>query len=192
MWNAVIKTDAWEIVLVAARGDTFPSYPEDDYEETNSTEVPIRSRSQQRILTPSPANFADIFSLLTPTSQVLDSTINDDPTPVISTAATPTTHYPLLPSTIKTPTITERTTSTADPTPTKAKDPDAEVCSGRPFDSFMQLKNGSMYAFRGKCLTAKNKNVNSIQNDFTFFIVVTCGQFWFICSVPVLPAWVPS
>uniref|UniRef100_A0A672JJ25 Vitronectin a n=1 Tax=Salarias fasciatus TaxID=181472 RepID=A0A672JJ25_SALFA len=32
------------------------------------------------------------------------------------------------------------------PTP----DPDAQVCSGRPFDSFMQVKNGSMYAFRGE------------------------------------------
>ncbi|KAM3875244.1 vitronectin a [Diretmus argenteus] len=33
---------------------------------------------------------------------------------------------------------------------TEAPDPDAEICSGKPFDSFMQLKNGSIYAFRGK------------------------------------------
>lgn len=33
---------------------------------------------------------------------------------------------------------------------TEAPDPDAEVCSGRSFDSFMQLKNGSIYAFRGE------------------------------------------
>ncbi|XP_041797088.1 vitronectin a [Chelmon rostratus] len=33
---------------------------------------------------------------------------------------------------------------------TEAPDPDAMVCSGRPFDSFMQLKNGSMFAFRGE------------------------------------------
>ncbi|GLD66292.1 vitronectin-like protein, partial [Lates japonicus] len=32
---------------------------------------------------------------------------------------------------------------------TETPDPDAEVCSGRSFDSFMQLKNGSIYAFRG-------------------------------------------
>ncbi|CAJ1065564.1 vitronectin a [Xyrichtys novacula] len=32
---------------------------------------------------------------------------------------------------------------------TAAPDPDAEVCSERPFDSFMQMKNGSIYAFRG-------------------------------------------
>ncbi|TNN49415.1 Disks large 4 [Liparis tanakae] len=29
------------------------------------------------------------------------------------------------------------------------EDPDAEVCSGRPFHSFMQQKDGSMFAFRG-------------------------------------------
>lgn len=28
-------------------------------------------------------------------------------------------------------------------------DPDAAPCSGRPFDAFLQLKNGSIYAFRG-------------------------------------------
>lgn len=34
--------------------------------------------------------------------------------------------------------------------PTKAPDPDAVVCSRRPFDSFMQQKNGSIFAFRGE------------------------------------------
>uniref|UniRef100_A0A3Q3WZV6 SMB domain-containing protein n=1 Tax=Mola mola TaxID=94237 RepID=A0A3Q3WZV6_MOLML len=29
-------------------------------------------------------------------------------------------------------------------------DPDAAPCSGRPFDAFLQLKNGSIYAFRGE------------------------------------------
>lgn len=33
---------------------------------------------------------------------------------------------------------------------TEAADPDAVVCSGRPFDSFMHLKNGSTLAFRGE------------------------------------------
>lgn len=158
MWNAMTKTDAWETILVAARGDTFPSYPEDDYDgETNSTGVPIRSRSQQKFLTPSPTTFGEIFRLLAPTSQVLNSTINDEPTSVIATITTPTTPYSPLPSTIKIPTTTAFTSSTPDTTPTKAKDPDAEVCSGRPFDSFMQLKNGSIYAFRGKCLTQQSE-----------------------------------
>ncbi|XP_037322189.2 vitronectin a [Pungitius pungitius] len=34
--------------------------------------------------------------------------------------------------------------------PTEAPDPDAVVCSRRPFDSFMQQKNGSIFAFRGE------------------------------------------
>ncbi|CAB1418244.1 unnamed protein product [Pleuronectes platessa] len=34
--------------------------------------------------------------------------------------------------------------------PTPAADPDAVPCSGRPFDAFLQLKNGSIYAFRGE------------------------------------------
>ncbi|XP_072558196.1 vitronectin b isoform X1 [Paramormyrops kingsleyae] len=35
-------------------------------------------------------------------------------------------------------------------TPPGEPDPDAATCSGRPFDAFMQLKNGSIYAFRGE------------------------------------------
>uniref|UniRef100_A0A3B4BCA5 SMB domain-containing protein n=1 Tax=Periophthalmus magnuspinnatus TaxID=409849 RepID=A0A3B4BCA5_9GOBI len=50
-------------------------------------------------------------------------------------------------STIAPPTAVPSTT--ASPT-TAPPDPDAEVCSERPFDSFMQLKNGSIYAFRGE------------------------------------------
>ncbi|XP_061596830.1 vitronectin b isoform X2 [Cololabis saira] len=34
--------------------------------------------------------------------------------------------------------------------PTPAAEPDAAPCSGRPFDAFLQLKNGSIYAFRGE------------------------------------------
>lgn len=49
------------------------------------------------------------------------------------------------------------TVSTAAPTlpptttfgPTTHTDLDAAPCSGRPFDAFLQLKNGSIYAFRG-------------------------------------------
>uniref|UniRef100_A0A8C7YE95 Vitronectin a n=1 Tax=Oryzias sinensis TaxID=183150 RepID=A0A8C7YE95_9TELE len=45
---------------------------------------------------------------------------------------------------------TETSTVPATTATTQTPDPDAEVCSGRPFDSFMQLKNGSIYAFRGE------------------------------------------
>ncbi|XP_029925617.1 vitronectin b [Myripristis murdjan] len=39
---------------------------------------------------------------------------------------------------------------TTTPGPTLPSDPDAIPCSGRPFDAFLQLKNGSIYAFRGE------------------------------------------
>ncbi|KAF7656783.1 hypothetical protein LDENG_00036310 [Lucifuga dentata] len=48
------------------------------------------------------------------------------------------------------------TTTEAAPTanttrgPTPPTDPDAVPCSGQPFDAFLQLKNGSIYAFRGE------------------------------------------
>lgn len=41
--------------------------------------------------------------------------------------------------------------TTAAPATTEAPDPDAAVCSEKPFDSFMQVKNGSIFAFRGEC-----------------------------------------
>ncbi|XP_029302329.1 vitronectin a [Cottoperca gobio] len=43
----------------------------------------------------------------------------------------------------------ETTTVPVTTATTEAPDPDAVTCSGRPFDSFMQLKNGSIFAFRG-------------------------------------------
>ncbi|XP_051959594.1 vitronectin-like isoform X1 [Xyrauchen texanus] len=39
--------------------------------------------------------------------------------------------------------------TTAVPKPTPPLDPEAATCSGRTFDAFMQLKNSSIYAFRG-------------------------------------------
>ncbi|XP_030639191.1 vitronectin b isoform X1 [Chanos chanos] len=47
---------------------------------------------------------------------------------------------------------TQRTTAPATTThgPTPPLDPDAVTCSGRTFDAFLQLKNGSIYAFRGE------------------------------------------
>ncbi|TWW77302.1 vitronectin a [Takifugu flavidus] len=40
--------------------------------------------------------------------------------------------------------------TTTVPATTDVPDPDAVVCSGRRFDSFMQVKNGSVFAFRGE------------------------------------------
>ncbi|KAM9800867.1 vitronectin-like [Neosynchiropus ocellatus] len=40
--------------------------------------------------------------------------------------------------------------TTAGSTTTASPDPDADPCSGRPFDAFTQLSNSSIYAFRGE------------------------------------------
>ncbi len=44
----------------------------------------------------------------------------------------------------------QTTTSSPPISPTAPPDPEAVTCSGRTFDTFMQLKNGSIYAFRGE------------------------------------------
>lgn len=64
-------------------------------------------------------------------------------TPVSDTAQLTT--QPPINATAETTTAPITTAAT-----TEAPDPDAEVCSGRPFDAFMQLKNGSIYALRGE------------------------------------------
>ncbi|XP_029957538.1 vitronectin b [Salarias fasciatus] len=48
------------------------------------------------------------------------------------------------------PTIPTAPATNATRRPAATVEPDAAPCSGRPFDAFLQLKNGSMYAFRGE------------------------------------------
>lgn len=148
-------------VLPAARGDTFVFAEDDDelFEGTtpspftpdgrqlNSRRQPISDFSQRLHRRPAstvemtkPPRRMDTISQnvpgmqMTPIPQIVPST--DDPPAMTATpepdATAETTPVPI-------------TTAT-----TEAPDPDAVVCSGRPFDSFMQLKNGSTYAFRGE------------------------------------------
>lgn len=65
------------------------------------------------------------------------------PSPSLSTTFMPTsdTAAPTLPSSFP---------SNVPQAPTPPADPDAAACSGQAFDAFLQLKNGSIYAFRGK------------------------------------------
>lgn len=113
-WNKGLRK--YNCCPPTARGDTFPSFPED---EENSTDV-------------APTLSGENINTMT-----------------------------LSPSFIKHPTLF----TTAPPT----SDPDAEVCSGRPFNSFMQLKNGSLYAFRGEWCKAHDFN---IQNQNPHIVVV--------------------
>ncbi|XP_069575477.1 vitronectin b [Brachyistius frenatus] len=48
------------------------------------------------------------------------------------------------------PTITAAPPPNTTHGPKPPAEPDAAPCSGRPFDAFLQLKNGSIYAFRGE------------------------------------------
>ncbi|XP_017276753.1 vitronectin b [Kryptolebias marmoratus] len=66
-------------------------------------------------------NLSGLTTTLGPTANTVAPTVLPSPTPP------PTTPGPMLPS-----------------------DPDVAPCSGRPFDAFLQLKNGSIYAFRGE------------------------------------------
>lgn len=67
---------------------------------------------------------------------------------VTTLTASATTVTPTLNTVATTIPASPRPTNTQGPTP--PVDTDAAPCSGRPFDAFLQLKNGSIYAFRGK------------------------------------------
>lgn len=68
----------------------------------------------------------------------------------ISQTVQPTQMFPSTTKPSQTDAAAETTTVPVTTATTEAPDPDAVACSGRPFDSFMRLKNGSIYAFRGK------------------------------------------
>ncbi|XP_053702392.1 vitronectin b isoform X2 [Synchiropus splendidus] len=77
-------------------------------------------------------------------------------TKVTATTTSPEVATAITPSTTSAPTTElptpAATTAASPPTtaPTPTMDPDADKCSGRPFDAFLQLKNGSTFAFRGQ------------------------------------------
>ncbi|XP_056140859.1 vitronectin b isoform X2 [Lampris incognitus] len=75
--------------------------------------------------------------------------LNDPATTLVSLVDAATTFAPVS-NTISVPTVTATTPPpTTTRAPTLPPDPAAAPCSGRPFDAFLQLKNGSIYAFRG-------------------------------------------
>ncbi|XP_035536145.1 vitronectin a [Morone saxatilis] len=145
------------------RGDTFVLAEDDDEQFEGTTPSPRRSFTPiSHRLQPSQRPISDFgrrshpettlemtkptqlktpFMQMTPISQTvpptqdIPSTTEFPPTEAATEAATDVTTVP---------TTVPITTAT-----TEAPDPDAVVCSGRSFDSFMQLKNGSIYAFRG-------------------------------------------
>ncbi|KAM9801520.1 vitronectin a [Neosynchiropus ocellatus] len=115
------------------RGDTFVEEDDDDYHTHTQPALPTR-RGRPWSPTPFPALVqrprdpqGSRLEMIKPQRGPTPETTVETP----GTAARPTVLPP----------------SAA---PTSAPDPDADVCSGRPFDSFTRAKNGSVYAFRGK------------------------------------------
>ncbi|XP_070762319.1 vitronectin a [Enoplosus armatus] len=144
---------------MTTRGDTFVFAEDDDDELFEGATPPPRRSALSR-------SFTDISRQPRPTQQPIsdfgrrpqrrpETTLEMTKPPPLMDAHTPQT----VPPTQKEPSTTEppQTDAAAETTTvpittatTEAPDPDAVACSGRPFDSFMQLKNGSTYAFRGE------------------------------------------
>lgn len=138
-------------------------FAEDDDEQFNSPVTPSPGRSAhdhtfpatRRQLKPTPLPISD-FALrppqrpetvleMTKPPQVFDTIIQR-----VLPAVPPTQEVPSTTEAPEIDTTAETTTTPVTEVTTETPDPDAEVCSERPFDSFMQLKNGSIYAFRGE------------------------------------------
>ncbi|XP_013860767.1 vitronectin a [Austrofundulus limnaeus] len=136
------------------RGDTFVFAEDDDYDLPESTTPPgpsVVSPSQppvpdfSRRLAPPPETSLQ----MTKPPRLMNPRVTNAPHTVAPKSdPSPTTDAP------RTHEMAETTTVPI----TAAPDPDAEVCGIRPFDSFMQLKNGSIYAFRGKYFFELDQN----------------------------------
>ncbi|XP_019966656.2 vitronectin a [Paralichthys olivaceus] len=148
------------------RGDTF-SFPEDaDEDEEFVGTTPSPRHSAQSFITAG----HPLKTMRPPVSdfrpqQLPESTLDMNKPPRLmdpifqrvpirqqtpaSNTVLPTQKVPFTTEPPEINTATQTTTVPVTTRTTEAPDPDAEVCSGRPFDSFMQLKNGSIFAFRG-------------------------------------------
>lgn len=138
----------------SARGDTFVFAEDDDELFHGTTPSPFSSRQLKPIsdFDPRPQRRPETPQEMINTPQLIDIIFQKIPgmpmTPVSQTVpptedVSRTTEAPRSDPTAGTTTVPVTAT-------TEAPDPDAVVCSGRPFDSFMHLKNGSTFAFRGE------------------------------------------
>lgn len=139
-----------------ARGDTFV-FPEDDYDdEPLEGASPSLEPTDSRRLRPSrkpatdfgrspnrrPESSLDMSRPSRPLSPTLASTAASQVDPAADDVSTRAPEVDATPDATTTVAVATGTT--------EAPDPDAVVCSGKPFDAFMQIKNGSIFAFRGE------------------------------------------
>lgn len=122
--------------LPPARGDTFVVAEDDDEGELSEATTPSSPPHNSRRVRPTLPPAAD-FEQRTHQQPGVALEMTRPPGPM--------QHGSPVEKVTEPPRTDPETTGT-----TEAPDPDAAVCSGRPFDSFMQVKNGSVFAFRGE------------------------------------------
>lgn len=157
----MIRGHSYHSYSPSARGDTFVFAEDDDYDELfegtttspghsaqSGTVISHQPKSTHQPLTDfgdRPQHHPETKLEMTKPPRLMDATVqraSDRQMTHISATVPPTQTDSITAEAMTTGPVTTATT--------QAPDPDAEVCSGRPFDSFMQLKNGSIYAFRGE------------------------------------------
>ncbi|KAF7656640.1 hypothetical protein LDENG_00038190 [Lucifuga dentata] len=157
------------ICRMNTRGDTFVFAEDDDEDVSDSTATPATASSVQddslSVISHQPEPTQPTtdfdprkqeFPQMTKPQGTNDPTVQKVPIQMTTISQSIPTMQDLPRTTKAAVTVTEllaATETTSAPVTTgttAAPDPDAQICSGRPFDSFMQLKNGSIYAFRGE------------------------------------------
>lgn len=126
-----------------ARGDTFVMAEDDDEGELFEATTPSSPPANSRRVGPTQLPASDFR--LNP-HQETSVTLEMTKPPGLVQQSSPDEK-------VTEPSPIDPQTTTVPATP----DPDAVVCSGRPFDSFMQVKNGSIFAFRGKLYTLRSQ-----------------------------------
>uniref|UniRef100_A0A3Q2PYK9 Vitronectin a n=1 Tax=Fundulus heteroclitus TaxID=8078 RepID=A0A3Q2PYK9_FUNHE len=135
-------SDYEAVCAMTTRGDTFVIAEDDDNDDDLFETTAPSSRSPADVASTMPPVPDFNQRLARPSETNLKMT---KPPRLVSPSTAPKRELTATTEATQAP-----STTTAAATTTAAPDPDAEVCSGRPFDSFMQLKNGSIYAFRGE------------------------------------------
>ncbi|XP_071397522.1 vitronectin a [Centroberyx affinis] len=134
------------------RGDTFVIAEDDDDDDLPTARPTATPRSIPQDLpatTPEITKAPGVLDTITQRVPVTQMTPVSQRVPIKQDVPT-TQKVPTTQDVPVTPTVPVTTTAPVTTATTEAPDPDAEICSGRPFDSFMQIKNGSIYAFRGE------------------------------------------
>lgn len=130
-------------------GTTPPPSPFTDISrQLQATQLPPISDFAQR-----PHQHTDETLEMTRPPRLMDAILQKIPVTQKTPISHPDPPAQVVPGTANPPhtdAAAETTTVPVTTATTVAPDPDAVACSGRPFDSFMQLKNGSIYAFRGE------------------------------------------